>query len=145
MVASGCGIAPFVGFLAEREAAGSRGASWLVFGNRHRAADFLHGERLQVWVRSGMLARLDTAFSRDPDAGAYVQHRLIEQAPDVWDWLTTRNAILYACGRLSTLGRDLDEALIAIIRSQGGLPPEEAEALLAQWRAEGRIRRDVFD
>jgi sulfite reductase (NADPH) flavoprotein alpha-component len=145
MVASGCGIAPFIGFLAEREAAGSRGASWLVFGNRRRSADFLHGERLQAWARDGVLARLDTAFSRDPGDGAHVQHRLIEQAPTVWDWLTDRNAILYACGRLSTLGRDLDEVLVTIIRSQGGLPAEDAEALLAQWRAEGRIRRDVFD
>jgi sulfite reductase (NADPH) flavoprotein alpha-component len=145
MVATGCGIAPFIGFLAEREAAGSRGVSWLIFGNRHRGADFLHGPRLEGWLQAGVLARLDTAFSRDPDDGAHVQDRLVEQAAEVWEWLTARDAVLYACGRLSTLGRSLDEALIEIARSAGGLTPDAADTLVAQWRADGRIRRDLFD
>ena len=38
----------FIGFLSEREAAGSHGASWLFFGNRYRDGDFLYGERLQT-------------------------------------------------------------------------------------------------
>ncbi len=145
MVAAGCGIAPFIGFLAEREARGSRGVSWLIFGNRHRRADFLHGPRLRAWLQAGVLARLDTAFSRDPDDGGHVQDRLVEQAAEVWEWLTTRDAILYACGRLSTLGRGLDDALIEIARSEGGLGPDATDALLVQWRADGRIRRDLFD
>jgi sulfite reductase (NADPH) flavoprotein alpha-component len=145
LVAAGCGIAPFIGFLAEREAEGSRGVSWLIFGNRHRGADFLHGRRLQAWLQAGVLARLDTAFSRDADDGAHVQDRLVEQAAEVWAWLTARDAVLYACGRHSTLGRGLDEALTEIARSKGGLEPQAATALVAQWRADGRIRRDLFD
>jgi hypothetical protein len=39
----------------------------------------------------------------------------------------------------------LEAALCAIARSQGGLTPEAAEALVATWRADGRIRRDLFD
>nr|WP_294526307.1 flavodoxin domain-containing protein [uncultured Rhodopila sp.] len=145
MVATGCGIAPFIGFLAEREAEDSRGVSWLIFGNRHRGADFLHGPRLGAWLQAGVLARLDTAFSRDPDDGAHVQDRLVEQAAAVWEWLTARDAVLYACGRLSTLGHGLDEALIEIARTKGRQGPEAAVALVAQWRANGRIRRDLFD
>jgi sulfite reductase (NADPH) flavoprotein alpha-component len=145
MVATGCGIAPFIGFLAEREAAGSLGASWLIFGNRHRDGDFLHGPRLQTWLRDRVLERLDTAFSRDAEDRAQVQDRLIQQAAEVWAWLTARDAILYVCGRLSTLGRGLDAALSEIARLQGHLAPEAADALVAKWRAEGRIRRDLFD
>jgi sulfite reductase (NADPH) flavoprotein alpha-component len=88
---------------------------------------------------------LDTAFSRDPDDGAHVQDRMIEQADDVWEWLTARDAVLYACGRLSTLGHALDKALIEIVRAKGRLEPEAAVALVAQWRADGRVRRDLFD
>jgi sulfite reductase (NADPH) flavoprotein alpha-component len=145
MVAIGCGIAPFIGFLAEREAAGSRHASWLIFGNRHRDGDFLYGPRIQKWLGDGVLARLDTAFSRDPGDGAHAQDRLTEHAAEVWDWLTARDAILYACGRLSTLGRGLDTALTGVARTQGRLEPEAADALVARWRAGGRIRRDLFD
>jgi sulfite reductase (NADPH) flavoprotein alpha-component len=132
-------------FLAERTITGSRGASWLIFGNRHRDRDFLHGPRLLCWLQDGVLARLDTAFSRDHDDGAHVQDRLIQRAAEVWEWLTARDAILYACGRLSTLGHGLDEALCEIARSQGRLAPDKAEALVAAWRTEGRIRRDLFD
>jgi sulfite reductase (NADPH) flavoprotein alpha-component len=145
MVATGCGIAPFIGFLAERATAGSRGASWLIFGNRYRDGDFLYGPRLEAWLRDGVLARLDTAFSRDAGDGAHAQDRLTDQAAEIWRWLTARDAILYACGRLSTLGHGLEAALCAIARSQGGLTPEAAEALVATWRAVGRIRRDLFD
>jgi len=145
MVAIGCGIAPFIGFLAERAAEGSRGASWLIFGNRHREGDFLYRPRLEAWLREGVLARLDTAFSRDAGDGAHVQDRLTDQAAEIWRWLTARDAILYACGRLSTLGHGLDAALCEIARSQGRLSPEAAEAQVTRWRAEGRIRRDLFD
>jgi sulfite reductase (NADPH) flavoprotein alpha-component len=88
---------------------------------------------------------LDTAFSRDPDDGAHVQDRLVEQAAELWEWLTARDAVLYACGRLSTLGRGLDDALLEIARSAGGLNPDAAAVLVARWRADGRIRRDLFD
>jgi sulfite reductase (NADPH) flavoprotein alpha-component len=70
---------------------------------------------------------------------------MLEQAVELWDWLTKRDAILYACGRLSTLGHSLDTALAEIARSQGGLTPEAADVLVARWRSEGRIRRDLFD
>jgi sulfite reductase (NADPH) flavoprotein alpha-component len=145
MIATGCGIAPFIGFLAEREAAGSCGASWLVFGNRYRAGDFLHGERLRHWAQDGVLARLDTAFSRDVDDGAYVQDRLLRHAAEVWDWMARRNAILYVCGGRSTLGRTLDEALLHIAMAGGDLSPAAAEATLERWLVEGRIRRDIID
>ena len=145
MLAVGCGIAPFIGFLAEREAAGSRGASWLLFGNRHLAGDFLHGERLLRWLQEGVLARLDTAFSRDPEDGRFVQHRLLAHAADVWDWMHRRNAILYACGGRATLGHVLDDVLLQVMIAGGALPPETAESALSRWQAEGRIRRDVID
>jgi sulfite reductase (NADPH) flavoprotein alpha-component len=143
MVATGCGIAPFVGFLAGRAAARSRGASWLLFGNRHAAGDFLHGEQLTQWARDGVLARLDTAFSRDADGG-YVQDRLLRHAAEVWDWMGRRDAILYACGGPATLGQSLDDALLDVLTLAGGLSLAAADAMLGRWRADGRIRRDLI-
>ncbi|MDR3535262.1 MAG: flavodoxin domain-containing protein [Acetobacteraceae bacterium] len=145
MVATGCGIAPFVGFLAERAARGSRGGAWLIFGNRHRAGDFYYADQLQAWQRAGVLQRLDTAFSRDPDDGTHVQDRLEQQSALVWDWLTRRNAVLYACGRLATLGPAIEITLMRIAMSQGGLSDAAAATLLARWGQEDRIKRDLFD
>jgi sulfite reductase (NADPH) flavoprotein alpha-component len=88
---------------------------------------------------------LDPAFSRDPGDGAHARDRLTEHAAEVCDWLTARDAILYACGRLSTLGGGLDRSLARVARTRGRLEPEAADALVARWRAEGRIRRDLFD
>jgi sulfite reductase (NADPH) flavoprotein alpha-component len=118
---AGDGIAPFVGFLAEREAAASRSASWLILGNRRRYREFLNADRLNNWLRDGVLWRLDTAFSRDEHDGAHVQDRLIERSQDVWVWLTWRDAIRYVCGRKSTLGRALKETLCSIAATQRGL------------------------
>ncbi|MUM17595.1 sulfite reductase flavoprotein subunit alpha, partial [Mycobacteroides sp. CBMA 326] len=47
MIGPGTGIAPFRGFLQERQAAGATGRSWLFFGDRRRATSFLYGEELQ--------------------------------------------------------------------------------------------------
>jgi sulfite reductase (NADPH) flavoprotein alpha-component len=142
MVAVGCGIAPFMGFLEERAAAGSWGASWLIFGNRHREADFLHAERLQEWLASGVLARLDTAFSRDVDDGRHVQDVLRAQAGLLHGWMEQRGAVLYACGGQATLGAALDESLPVV--ASGGADAEAGAAVLTRWRAEGRIRCDIF-
>jgi sulfite reductase (NADPH) flavoprotein alpha-component len=145
MLATGCGIAPFIGFLADREVAGSRGASWLLFGNRHRGADFLHGDRLGRWARNGVLARLDTAFSRDAGVSSYVQDIVVRNAAELWNWLEKRNAILYACGGHATLGLALDDALCRVAMAGGKLSPEVAAAIVGRWRAEGRIRCDLID
>ncbi|CAH2602440.1 Nitric oxide synthase [Rhodovastum atsumiense] len=145
MVATGCGIAPFIGFLGERALAGSRDASWLLFGNRHQDGDFLYGPRLQGWLREGVLARLDTAFSRDGAAPVHVTDRLVEQAAGIWEWMTGREAVLYACGGLSTLGQSLEGALHQVAMRAGGLSLAQAEAEVARWQAEGRLRRDLID
>lgn len=144
MVAAGCGIAPFVGFLTEHALAQRTSPTWLVFGNRKRAADFFYRDRLEQWLRSGQLSRLDTAFSRDPDDGAYVQDRLVEAGAEVLDWLN-RGGVFYLCGRLSTVGVGVNAALTEILVKTASLSAFDAERQLQLWEAEGKIRRDVYD
>ena len=64
MIGPGTGVAPFRGFLQQREAAGARGKNWLVFGHRNYTHDFLYQLELQDWVKSGLLSRLLDAVAR---------------------------------------------------------------------------------
>jgi sulfite reductase (NADPH) flavoprotein alpha-component len=145
LVCAGCGIAPFIGFLAEHETGQRRTPVWLIFGNRKRGGDFFYRDRLQRWLRQGTLSRLDTAFSREPGDGAYAQDRLVQAGADLIDWLTGKNAVLYICGRSSTLGIGVDAAIRTILIEQQAMRPEEATRQIALWEAQGQIRRDLFD
>lgn len=144
MVAAGSGIAPFPGFLTEREASGEAGPAWLFFGNRHRAGDFLWSERVDAALRRGALTRLDTAFSRDAGDGARVQARLKGAASEVLGWLMERKAVVYVCGSRA-LARSVETALAEILAEIGGRTRAAAEAEVARWTAEGRLRVDAFD
>src|SRR2546421_3129537 len=126
MVGPGTGIAPFRAFLEERQAAGARGKNWLLFGDQKRGTDFLYETQLTSWVQSGLLARLDLAFSRDQSEKVYVQHRLRENAAELWSWLES-GAHFYVCGDASRMAKDVDAALHEIIQTAGGKNPEEAQ------------------
>ncbi len=145
LVAAGCGIAPFMGFLDERAADAQRGPTWLFFGNRKRTGDYLYGDRLETLQRNGVLTRLDTAFSRDQAERVYVTHRLVERGRELAQWLLEQDAALYVCGRGSTLGRGVDEALEQVLTGFAGKTPAEAAQLLETWKSSGKIRRDLFD
>ena len=143
MVGPGTGIAPFRAFLQERQAVGAPGRNWLVFGNPHRATDFLFEEELTGWHRGGLLTRLDTAFSRDQEHKIYVQNRLLENAAELWAWLED-GAHLYVCGDAERMARDVDRGLAYIIAKEGRMEPAAAKAYLARLAAEGRYQRDIY-
>ncbi len=143
MVAAGCGVAPFPGFLAHKAAGGYRGPMWLFFGTQKRAADYFHGARLEAWHRAGVLDRLDPAFNLDP-GGGFFQDRMQAEGAELLAWLE-RGAVLYACGRRATVGQGTRTALTAILMAQGGLDAAAAAARIAAWEAEGRLRFDITD
>jgi Oxidoreductase NAD-binding domain len=61
--------------------------NWLFFGERHADSDFYYQDELSQMVKNRLLTRVDTAFSRDQDHKVYVQHRMLENAGLMWDWL----------------------------------------------------------
>src|SRR5262249_12904889 len=87
MVGPGTGIAPFRAFLHERLATAAKGRNWLFFGEQRSASDFFYRGELESMLSSGHLTRLSTAFSRDQQDKVYVQHRMLEQAAILWEWL----------------------------------------------------------
>jgi sulfite reductase alpha subunit-like flavoprotein len=143
MIGPGTGVAPFVGFLAERRAAGHTGRSWLLFGEQHEATDFYFRDELAALLADGTLDRLDTAFSRDQRAKVYVQDRLREQGARLWSWLED-GASVFVCGDASRMAKDVDAALREVVATHGRLTPEDAAAYVKRLTADRRYVRDVY-
>lgn len=143
MIGPGTGIAPFRAFLHERRQTQARGENWLFFGDQHQATDFLLHDELQELQRSGVLTRLNTAFSRDQEERVYVQHRLLQEAEPVWQWLE-RGAHLYVCGDATKMAGDVDQALHQVIQFAGGLDHDAAAQYVRDLSKAGRYQRDVY-
>jgi sulfite reductase (NADPH) flavoprotein alpha-component len=143
MVGPGTGIAPFRAFLQEREATGATGGNWLFFGDQHEAADFLYRDEIESWQASGVLAKLSTAFSRDQALKIYVQHRMAENAAELWRWLCD-GAYFYVCGDAKRMASDVEHALAGVAASEGGMGVEAAQAWVKQLARDGRYLRDVY-
>ncbi|MEU0494279.1 sulfite reductase flavoprotein subunit alpha [Mycobacterium sp. NPDC006124] len=146
MVGPGTGIAPFRAFLQERRATGATGRSWLFFGDRHRATDFLYGDEMTEFAASGTLTRLDLAFSRDrptTEPRTHVQRRMSENAADLFSWLQD-GAHLYVCGDEKRMAKDVDATLRRIVEAEGALDPESARAYVDDLVRTHRYVRDVY-
>jgi len=143
MVGPGTGIAPFMAFLQERKASGATGKNWLFFGDQKSSTDFLYREELEAWQAEGVLHRLDTAFSRDQADKIYVQHRMLEAAQDLFEWLE-QGAYFYICGDASRMAKDVDAALHKVVETAAGKTPEEAAAYIEELKKAKRIRKDVY-
>jgi sulfite reductase (NADPH) flavoprotein alpha-component len=144
MIGAGTGVAPYRGFLQEREATGAGGGrSWLFFGERNFRSDFLYQTEWQNWLKDGALSRMDVAFSRDAGVKVYVQHRMMERAAELWAWLE-EGAHLYVCGDEKTMARDVHETLIAIVAQEGRVDRDMAEDYVRRLAAGHRYQRDVY-
>lgn len=143
MVGPGTGVAPFRSFVMDREARGAKGPNWLFFGDQRRASDYLYQEEWEAWQKSGVLTRLDLAFSRDQAQKVYVQDRMRESAAELWKWLQ-QGAYFYVCGDAKRMAKDVDLALHEIVAAQGGMTPEAAAEFVKQLKRDNRYQRDVY-
>ncbi|MEM1345344.1 MAG: sulfite reductase subunit alpha [Pseudomonadota bacterium] len=143
MVGPGTGIAPFRAFLEERRALGATGANWLFFGDQHRESDFIYEDEIAEMSASGLLTRLDLAFSRDQAAKVYVQNRMHENGKALFAMLE-EGGHFYVCGDATRMARDVDTALHEIVASQGGMKAEAATDYVNALKRAKRYVRDVY-
>src|SRR5213079_2169565 len=95
MVGPGTGVAPFRAYLQERKATGAKGKNWLFFGSQHEKCDFAYGDEFNAYMKEGLLARLDCAWSRDQPQKIYVQHKMTENASEIWKWIDSEGAYFF--------------------------------------------------
>ncbi|MBS0653052.1 MAG: sulfite reductase [Verrucomicrobia bacterium] len=142
MVGPGTGVAAFRAFMQERIARGAQGKNWLFFGERNRESDFFYQDYWEGLVNDGKL-RLDLAFSRDQAEKIYVQHRMMQSAPELWKWLQD-GAYFYVCGDAHRMAKDVEAALVQIAMEQGSMSEESGKAFVKSLRAQKRYLADVY-
>ncbi|XP_012378956.1 NADPH-dependent diflavin oxidoreductase 1 isoform X4 [Dasypus novemcinctus] len=142
MVGPGTGVAPFRAAIQERVAQGQKG-NFLFFGCRRRDQDFYWEAEWQELEERGCLT-LVTAFSRDQEQKVYVQHRLRQHGPLIWDLLDRQGAYFYLAGNAKSMPADVTDALTAIFQEEGGLPGPDAASYLARLQRSGRFQAETW-
>ena len=143
MVGPGTGIAPFRSFIQERAVNEEIGRSWLFFGDQYSTSDFLYQNELEKYHKDGVLSRLEAAFSRDTVKKVYVQHKMLENSKELFEWLEN-GAYFYVCGDKQNMAKDVHNTLIDVIEKEGVMTREAAEAYLNDMQEQGRYQRDVY-
>jgi sulfite reductase (NADPH) flavoprotein alpha-component len=143
MIGPGTGIAPFRSFIAHRDATGASGKNWLFFGDQHFVTDFLYQTELQNWKETGTLSKLNVAFSRDQKEKIYVQNKMMQQGPEILEWINN-GASVYLCGTKDPMSADVENAFLQIAEKYGNRSPEEAVQFLQELKEDGRYLTDVY-
>lgn len=92
---------------------------------------------------SGLLTRLDLAFSRDQAEKIYVQNRMLENGAELFAWLED-GGHFYVCGDATRMAKDVDRALHDVIATHGTLSTEQAAEYVTTLKKEKRYLRDVY-
>jgi cytochrome P450 / NADPH-cytochrome P450 reductase len=146
MIGPGTGLAPFRGFLQERAAQKTKGATlgpaMLFFGCRHPDQDYLYADELKAHAANG-ITELFTAFSRGDGPKTYVQDLVAAEKDRVWA-LIEAGAVIYVCGDGGKMEPDVKAALVAIYRERSGSDADSAQRWIDDLGAKNRYVLDVW-
>jgi len=148
MVGPGTGLAPFRGFIQERQLLvddmAELGSAVLFFGCRNRAHDFIYEAELRDAEESGAISKLHVAFSRDGKTKDYVQHHMEQEAAELWKLLQKKSCHVYVCGDAKHMAKDVHRTLLDIAVKQGGMSGSQAEGWLKEVSDSNRYLKDVW-
>nr|XP_016926962.2 NADPH--cytochrome P450 reductase [Drosophila suzukii] len=147
MVGPGTGLAPFRGFIQERQhlrdEGKSVGESILYFGCRKRSEDYIYEAELEEWVKKGTL-NLRAAFSRDESKKVYVQHLLEQDADLIWNVIGESKGHFYICGDAKNMAVDVRNILMKILSTKGNMSEVDAVQYIKKMEAQKRYSADVW-
>ncbi|KAJ3287947.1 hypothetical protein HDU79_005313 [Rhizoclosmatium sp. JEL0117] len=133
MVCAGTGLAPFMGFLQDRQARNfiaPLAETHLFFGCRNED-DFIYQAELKEFEKQGVLTKAHIAFSRSNTGHKkYVQHLLMDEGVLLWNLLHERGGCLYVCGAAGGMAKDVRKALGKVVQQIGGIPETEVAGWL---------------
>lgn len=147
MIGPGTGLAPFRGFIQERnwhkEQGKPVGETHLYFGCRNKDKDFIYREELEQFVENGVLT-LHTAFSRDQEKKVYVTDRMREHMDQLWTLIGQKGAHVYVCGDAKMMAKDVRNIIVEVVKGGGNMSSEEAEKYVKKMEQQKRYSADVW-
>ncbi|OAD06387.1 hypothetical protein MUCCIDRAFT_155309 [Mucor lusitanicus CBS 277.49] len=147
MAGLGTGMAPFRAFIQERylaKAAGKKvGPVVLYFGSRHRSMEYLYGEELEAYHADGVLSHMGLAFSRDQKEKIYIQHKMMEDAEMLNEYLMNQKGHFYLCGPTWPVP-DVKDAVVHGLTKYSGVTAAEASALIEEWKEKESYILEVY-
>ncbi|KAG0166810.1 hypothetical protein DFQ28_009514 [Apophysomyces sp. BC1034] len=147
MAGLGTGMAPFRAFIQERavaKAAGKEvGPVVLYFGSRNRRNEYLYGEELEAYHAEGLLSHMGLAFSRDQKEKVYIQHKMMEDAELLHDYLINKNGHFYLCGPTWPVP-DVKDAVVYGLKNFGGIDEAKASELIEEWKEQEKYVLEVY-
>src|SRR3954453_17068653 len=93
-------------------------------------------------LQDGLLTHLRLAFSRDQRHKIYIQHRMHEDAEQLYDMLVRKNGSFYLCGPVWPVP-DVTEAILRAFE-HGGMDRAGAEEYLEKMKDEERFVLEVY-
>ncbi|MCL4130111.1 UNVERIFIED_CONTAM: hypothetical protein GTU68_053880 [Idotea baltica] len=147
MIGPGTGIAPFRGFIQERnfykENGKEVGKTVLYFGCRYKSQDYIYEEELKEYTGNNLL-ELHVAFSREQAHKVYVSHLLEQSKEEVWNIIGKENGHLYVCGDAKNMARDVHNVITKVCQTEGGMTEGEAEMYVKKMVNQRRYSSDVW-
>ncbi|XP_049310045.1 NADPH--cytochrome P450 reductase isoform X1 [Bactrocera dorsalis] len=147
MVGPGTGLAPFRGFIQERQYLRDEGKNVgdtiLYFGCRKRSEDYIYEEELEEFIKKGTLT-MKAAFSRDQNEKVYVSHLIEKDADLIWNVIGESKGHFYICGDAKNMAVDVRNILIKILVTKGGMSEADAVQYLKKMEAQKRYSADVW-
>jgi len=146
MIGPGTGLAPFRGFIQERDLCRQEGKivgdTILYFGCRKRTEDYIYENELENYAKNGTL-KLRLAFSRDQPEKIYVTNLLREDEDLVWNVIENKGHI-YICGDAKNMATDVRNILLHIIKTKGNMDEAGALQYIKKMEAQKRYSADVW-
>jgi sulfite reductase (NADPH) flavoprotein alpha-component len=94
-------------------------------------------------MQTGVLTKMNVAFSRDQATKIYVQHKMLQHSKELYEWLQN-GAYVYICGAKEPMSVDVENTLLQIIERFGSKSTAQAIEYLNNLKEEGRFLKDVY-
>lgn len=148
LIATGTGIAPFLGFLELRNDMLAKGKSvaecWLFYGCRYKARNYLYCNLMQEYCRSGTITRISESFSRDKDSQfKYVQDQIISNRNLLSTMLCNSETKIFVCGG-SKMTKSVENSIEAVLKESAEATSEKSFTLIQEYKKSGRYLEDIW-
>lgn len=117
------------------------GSSDVFFGCRHSDHDFLYQGELED-LKTDVLSRLHTAFSREGAEKVYVQDLMAQQASHLQNLILKENASIYICGDGNHMAKAVQGSIQLILEKELGAT--DATEYIKQMKADKRLLLDIW-